>query len=217
MDVAVAYPYTSPGVAETRVSLPAGRYAVFITSASWPATGSYTLTVDQIVCDETGSLEFGTSASGTLDTTDCVDADGRYRDLWNFGLDAETAVQLDMKSASFDAFLILEDSLGNEVARNDDGGAGSDARLSVTLQAGSYRVVATSFAPWTTGDYSLSAGAPSASAVAAPELNAGSMNSKASVSGGAGPSDALRMILERIHPAARSGPAAALLSPPRKY
>lgn len=195
MDVAVAYVQVTQGVAEARVSLPAGSYAVFVASTSWPGTGTYSLTVDEIVCTDTGTLALGATVQGSLDSSDCVDGQGRYREAWSLGLDTAASVQLDLSSASFDAFLILQDADGNEIARDDDGGGGTNSRLTASLDAGSYRVVASSFSPGATGDYTLSAGAPSAASTAAPATGSGMGRLKSGESAGPTPEEVLRGLM----------------------
>jgi hypothetical protein len=56
----------------------------------------------------------------------------------------------------FDTYLFLVDELGNEVARNDDGGDGLNARLIFTpTREEDYRLVVTSFSQGATGRYIL--------------------------------------------------------------
>src|SRR5262245_8638945 len=64
--------------------------------------------------------------------------------------------QIDMTSRDFDTYLRLEDPEGNEVATDDDGGEGLNARIVYGAKnAGDHKVIATSFAGGKTGNYNL--------------------------------------------------------------
>jgi tyrosinase len=65
-----------------------------------------------------------------------------------------------MVSAAFDTYLILRDESGVEIAVDDDGGPGNNSRIQRTLEPGTYRLVASSYAPYWTGAYELTANAP---------------------------------------------------------
>lgn len=76
-------------------------------------------------------------------------------------LHANKKYQIDMISALFDAYLFLEDSAGNVLTSDDDGGEGLNARIIFTpAKTDTYRVIATTFdrgVPGTTrvGPYTL--------------------------------------------------------------
>ena len=61
-----------------------------------------------------------------------------------------------MNSAVFDAFINILDESGNIIGSNDDGGGGTNARLSGTIQPGLYRIEATTANDRETGAYTLS-------------------------------------------------------------
>jgi serine protease Do len=53
---------------------------------------------------------------------------------------------MDMTSKDLDAFLRLEDAAGKELAKDDDGGGGRNARIQFACPAtGEYRIIATTF------------------------------------------------------------------------
>ena len=65
-------------------------------------------------------------------------------------------VSQEFNPKKFDPYLRLEDADGKEVARDDDGGGNFNARLTYTPEkAGTYKIVATTFAPDMTGKYLL--------------------------------------------------------------
>ncbi|WP_431475649.1 PPC domain-containing protein [Massilia eburnea] len=63
-----------------------------------------------------------------------------------------------LASSSFDAYLYLRDGSGNVVSSNDDGGGGTNSRISYTLPAGAwgnYTIEATSYYSGRSGAYTL--------------------------------------------------------------
>lgn len=64
-------------------------------------------------------------------------------DEYHFSLPKPASVQIDLHSADFDAYLLLT---GPDIdLRDDDGGNGTDARISTLLPAGNYQLVARDF------------------------------------------------------------------------
>ena len=77
-------------------------------------------------------------------------------------LQAGTTYLIDMQSLQFDTYLRLEDPAGKELAKDDDGGDGLNARIVFTPERdGDYRLVATSFAA-ATGEFTLTVRGPGA-------------------------------------------------------
>jgi hypothetical protein len=154
------------GVSSIRTSLDIGEYSLFVISNSWPPEGSYTLTAGEVACEDPEPIVFGTSVEGSLDADDCLRSGGAYQDRFELVLANDTTVRIDL-NASFDTYLILKDSVGDEIEANDDGGSGFDARIERSLSAGTYEIVASSFAEGATGAYTLTVDAPPAPAAAA--------------------------------------------------
>ena len=99
-------------------------------------------------------LADGRDVPGRL--TGGVTPDGRYQELYRFPGRAGEAVVLSLRSSEFDAYLVLLDATGEKVASDDDGGEGTNARLTITLpETGEYVVRATSFEAYQTGAYTL--------------------------------------------------------------
>lgn len=146
--------------------IPAGEYIVWATGYGPGSSGAYQLSargVEIEPCPAVGTLDPGQTVDGVLSTTDCVIEGQWYSDTWTMVLESTTTVQIDLTSDVFDTFLIVEDEDGIGIAQDDDGGSGLNSRLVYTFGPGQYRVVATSYGPWVTGPYRLSAQAASGS------------------------------------------------------
>ncbi|GAB4462995.1 MAG: hypothetical protein OHK0037_14810 [Elainellaceae cyanobacterium] len=87
-----------------------------------------------------------------------------YKDDYRLQTATGGQVQLDLSSGAFDAYLQIVDSrTGTVIAANDDGGGGTNASLSVNLQAGvGYIVRVTSYWANETGNYTLTLSTPNA-------------------------------------------------------
>lgn len=101
-------------------------------------------------------LAHGRDVQGELSRADAPDG-GRPQDLYHFPGRAGEVVTITLESPRFDAYLVLE-VVGSwqKVATDDDGGGGTNARITVTLPVtGEYLVRATSFDAGETGPYTL--------------------------------------------------------------
>lgn len=167
MEIAVGHDYTGTGTATFEATLDAGTYAVMPTTYYSGARGEYHLTVSEAVCPEPESIALGETLSGELTATDCRRSGDQYRDLWTIEVDTTSAIRFDLVSTAFDAYLVLEDELGNEIEVDDDSGVGSNARIDRTLDPGTYVLVASSWGAYQTGRYELTAvgHSPAAAAV----------------------------------------------------
>jgi hypothetical protein len=159
VDVAWGTTEYGAGISTLRTSLDPGRYALFVFANSFPGIGSYQLTAGEVECPDIQSVAMGGSVEGRLDVDDCVRSGGAYQDRFELVLANDTTVRIDL-TADFDAYLILRDSAGVEIERDDDGGPGFDARIERSLAAGTYEIDATSFNATSTGTYKLSVDAP---------------------------------------------------------
>ncbi|MCH8532933.1 MAG: hypothetical protein LAT65_18955 [Saccharospirillum sp.] len=117
--------------------LDAGEYSIVATSYS--GSGTYTLTLEAQPFDSElisqGTLRPGDRVMGRLDGNDEL----------NYELIIETAGQyrIDVRSDDVDAYLTL---IGDTVREeDDDGGEGTDACLTLTLQPGEYLLIATTY------------------------------------------------------------------------
>lgn len=105
-------------------------------------------------------IAIGDSRQGTLEADDCQLNDGTVVDGFLFIPTTAVDVQIDMTSSAFDAFLILLEDVGDpilsEVGFDDDGGGGTNARMTVSLGAGKiYYILANNFDPGVVGAYTL--------------------------------------------------------------
>ena len=91
------------------------------------------------------SVSVATLEQGSLSSRDVLSAGGRRIQVWSLGTSPGDAIQVDLRSDDFDAFLYVVGPGPGEGLRDDDGGNGLDARVCVAVtQAGDYRVVASS-------------------------------------------------------------------------
>jgi hypothetical protein len=108
----------------------------------------------------------GQTVNTTL-TTGCVfTGTSRYVDLYNFSGTVGEQIFITMGSTAFDTYLFLDSPSGVTIARDDDGGGGTNSRIPsnsglFTLpESGTYRIFATSFSSsgttGSTGTYTIS-------------------------------------------------------------
>jgi hypothetical protein len=143
----------------------AGEYLVLASSWGAASTGAYTLTVEAgtpptpITEDEARALRPGEVVEAAIDGSDPLHEDGRHYHIYRFDAGRGDAFVVTLRSADFDAFLVLgwvHEGRFLELATDDDGAGGTDARLEWTAPgAGTYLVRATSLHPGRTGAYSL--------------------------------------------------------------
>lgn len=82
--------------------------------------------------------------------------DDSYYDAYSFEGRSGQRVVVDMSSDNIDPYLILLSPQGRDLAQDDDGAGGNNARLAFTLpEDGTYTVLANSFGPRETGNYAL--------------------------------------------------------------
>jgi hypothetical protein len=128
----------------------AGRYTAIASSfGESPVVGTYRITL----IDDAGSyadpgvaaaLAPGQTLEGRLEEGDDQGERG-FQDDWTFAGRAGQAVRLDVMSREFDPYVVLMRD-GVPVDSNDDGGDGTDARLTITLPAtGAYTAVVSPF------------------------------------------------------------------------
>ena len=148
---------------------PDGAYYVRANSLLADQTGAYALAVRQAGSGDDATaglpaLALGRPVQGRLDATDATLDDGSFYDAYVYQGTAGEEVMITLSSSDFDAYAMLNRSFGGEleaVANDDDGGAGTDARIRATLgQSGAYVVVANTFAAGASGAYTLTVERP---------------------------------------------------------
>ena len=143
--------------ARITADLPAGTYTIEATSAAAgvAVTGPFTLSVSLTApggcrLEDLGTLTGRVTRTGTLGH-DCVSPNysGELARYYSFTLGRAGEVQIDMTSSAFDAWLTLRegaDISGPRLLQDDNGGGGTDARITADLPAGMYTIEATSSA-----------------------------------------------------------------------
>ena len=124
-----------------------------ITATSEGKSANTTVTITQSPCNIALAkpIVSGVPQIGALAPTDCNFGDNTYLDLYSFTLATQATVNVTMRSTLFDAYLFIYKVNPTEllkVGENDDenGGPGTDARLTGSLGAGNYVIVANGFA-----------------------------------------------------------------------
>ncbi|MEM9452102.1 MAG: trypsin-like peptidase domain-containing protein [Cyanobacteria bacterium P01_E01_bin.6] len=94
---------------------------------------------------------------GVLDSnSNVLESDSSYFDVYTFDVQQGQRITIDMMSDALDAYLILLDPNGQDIAQDDDGGNGTNARLVATAPtSGTYMVLANSYSVGEVGEYRL--------------------------------------------------------------
>lgn len=130
------------------------------------ATGAYRLGVvatDTLSIEEDGpeyaSIRIGDTQQGELADSDYQNQRGRHVDYYQFEGQAGQRLDLHLNSRGFDTVLALEGAEGFVVRNDDDATAGEqtlNSRVVATLpEAGTYRILVTSYGTGETGAYTL--------------------------------------------------------------
>ncbi len=140
-----------------------GDYRAIVTSYEAGETGAYTLDVSGVTLDpESVALNqsvYDQTVSGALERSDSRLGSGEYTDTYRFTARAGQQVALSALSDDFDTYLMVRGP-GDFSQDNDDAVPGErNAAVNFTAPAsGEYRVIVTSYAEGTTGNYQLSIG-----------------------------------------------------------
>ena len=137
--------------------LEAGDYALWITSYSAEPQGLFELETELRDPPPTERLQPDAVVNGALTEGAALHPE-RYTfvEYYTIEVDDETHLNIELESREFDAYLVVEDSDGEVIARNDDAHIGTtDAGIETTFQPGTYRIGVTTFAPDTLGAFTL--------------------------------------------------------------
>ena len=142
-------------------TLPAGTYRIYVNTFASGDGGSYNLKLSETndPCAVAEPINVGQSRSGSLASTDCRLLGNQNADIWRLTVGSQQSVRIAMDSPGFDTYLILVNASGGVVAEDDDDGVGTNARIDVTLPAGTYYIYATSYLPDQVGFYNLAVSA----------------------------------------------------------
>ncbi len=103
-------------------------------------------------------LREGQTLFGRLEAGDSLLGDSTYADVFTFRAPRDGEIVVDLRSAEFDAYLVVKDAEGVTQSTDDDGGDGTDARVTMRVTRGqTYRVLANSYGQdRATGTYRVS-------------------------------------------------------------
>ncbi len=138
-----------------------GEYIIRAQALEANSTGSYTLKVSERVIRPPTilSLAPNTPVSGTLTDTAQESDDGSLYDLYRIAARAGETVTITMRSTEFDSYLVLgqmKDGEWSQIAFDDDGAGGNNARLAHTFDAaGEYLIRANTVGAGKTGAYTI--------------------------------------------------------------
>ncbi len=144
-----------------------GTYTVHVTSYGAAEIGSYDLAVNQSSGGSAAqqsnggrdsvALALGESTRGALEASDQLSEDGKFEDVYVFSGNAGDTVLVDLRSGAFDTYLSMITPSGQAIDNDDFDGRTDRSVIEVTLQeTGRYRIRATTYARYATGEYALS-------------------------------------------------------------
>jgi hypothetical protein len=166
--VVMAYSAGNGSSAQILGRLVPGSYVIWSRSSSDGTRGNYAISAQFLQTPPctvaAGSIATGQTVSNRIEDSDCVFRPDFYADSWQLSLSVQTTLQIDLTSAEFDPILLLTNDLGQWMAFDDDGGGYPNSRLILTLPAGDYNVVASTYNSFATGQYQLAVQPASASA-----------------------------------------------------
>lgn len=112
--------------------------------------------------DESRVVRMGATVQGTLSASDLKLTDNTFLDVYYFNGFQGDKVSITLRSRAFDAYLHFGELGGSAaIATDDDGGSGTDARVSVTLpRTGTYVIIANALSAGGTGAYTLEVRSP---------------------------------------------------------
>ncbi len=141
-------------------SLEAGTYTIEATTFASAKTGSFTVKLGHMDTASANSISLNQRTSGqwSSETRSTHRNGGRaYAQFYTFTLSEAKNIVIDLESST-DAYLYLLNGngvAGSIIRRNDDGGRGTNSRISRRLNAGTYTIEATTFGSYQSGSFNL--------------------------------------------------------------
>ena len=139
-----------------------------------PSTGSYRIVANTYRSDRYGTyriritnlaastarsgmtIQRGVRLNGRLTPSDPRMADNSVFHYYVYSGRAGEMITVDVMSRDFDAYAIIQDASGTELIRNDDGGGGTNARISFRLPyQGQFRILVNTFTSGSYGAYTV--------------------------------------------------------------
>jgi hypothetical protein len=150
--------------ARVRFTLPDdGTYLLVAQSLAEDGAGAFTVSLAAAPPPTTATsrpIAVGQTVSGRLDETDAIlEDDDTFYDTWILTGRAGQRVQIEMKADSFDAFLSvgkMEGTEFNSIRTDDDGGEGTNSRMTLTVPDDGQYVIRANEVGAKTGAYTLS-------------------------------------------------------------
>jgi hypothetical protein len=132
-----------------------GEYRVTVTSYAKGETGGYSLAMD---VGRTAGMAGRMERNGRLEDGDETLTTGEFVDSYEFDGSPGQHVSIDLRSSTFDTYLILKDPAGEQTENDDtDGGGVGHSSIEADLtEAGTYEVLVTSYEAGESGAYALS-------------------------------------------------------------
>ena len=147
------------GTTDSRLAgnLSPGTYSIEATTFEPGEIGTYTLSRLELAPPAVTPIDIGETVNGNLTSSAgrSVGCSGCFADLYEFTVTSTANLLIAMKSTEFDTYLRVLDADGNTVITDDDGGGGTDSRISQIFGPGTYRVEATSFDAGESGAYEI--------------------------------------------------------------
>lgn len=132
-----------------------GDYVILVTSAETDpeGTGNYEL---ELETKEIKQVSYGANISGAISGDSLQSSLGTYFDAYWFTGKQGDAVQIQVNSANFDAFMLLNSGNGDMIGYDDNSGGELNAQVAKVLPAsGNYVLIVTPFERFKTGAYTL--------------------------------------------------------------
>ena len=108
------------------------------------------------IAPATRTLAMNSQATGTLTRGDARLRDSSVFQAWRFDALAGQTIQVDVMSTDFDAYAILQTVQDSVLARDDDSGGHTNARITYTIPAtGTYEILANSYQKGRYGRYTV--------------------------------------------------------------
>ena len=148
------------------VILNRGRYYIEVSAFADRSIGRYSV---RMLATDVGPTDDHSNAIGSTATTIRLSSTGRGfaygnletnrdTDVFKFRVTgtSRTTINVGQSNSSVDTFLRLYDANGRLIETDDDGGLGTNSRITRTLRTGTYYIRVSSYASRTSGRYSVS-------------------------------------------------------------
>ncbi len=138
-----------------------GEYIIRAQALEANSIGTYTLTVSERVVRPPVIMNIAanTPVTGDISESDQEADDGSFFDLYRITVRAGEAVTITMRSSAVDSYVVvgqMVDGEWNQIAFDDDGAGGTNARLAHTFEAaGEYLIRANTVGAGKTGSYTI--------------------------------------------------------------